>query len=134
MKRVNVPRTPPLLTPLFGRLVAGTSSAAIACLLFTQCTDTSSNKKAVRISSKYDEYKSQIRSHADALSKLKADRLASEGPLGYLVLDGKVTMDQRNTVQKENFLRELLFDEIGRHFQKSREEIASSFALMAKSL
>ena len=80
----------------------------------------------------YRQHREEIQSLAVKVAALKAKGLVFEGVLGYLRGDEKLKLEDRAVVQRENVLRENIFDLIGKSTGKPREEIAAMFVRMAE--
>ena len=80
----------------------------------------------------YRQYREEVQSLADIITELKKKGLVFEGVLGYLRGDEKLKLEDRAAVQRENVLRENIFDLIGKRAGKPREEIAAMFVRMAE--
>lgn len=80
----------------------------------------------------YEEVKAILQAQAAAIAALKARQLVAEGPYGYLINNGLLDLDQRKVVQWENVVRERLFALIGERTGRSREDVAATFAAMAR--
>ncbi len=85
---------------------------------------------------KFDDLKAKIQSEAETVQLMKVAGTVREGDAGYLVSvsDEKTILPlaQRRTMQQENVWREEIFGIIGGLAGHSKEEVAKTFAQLAR--
>ena len=109
---------------------------AVASLIFSPifvvAVSAADERRPVDLGPAFRDVRAKVRLNAPLVDALKAKGVAREGEYGYLISEQNVNLADREIIQKENYFRELVFDEIAKYTASTREQIAEIFFKMAK--
>lgn len=108
---------------------------AVASLIFNPmfvvAVSAADERRPVDLGPAFRDVRAKVHLNAPLVDALKAKGVVREGEYGYLVSEQNVALADREVIQKENYFRQLVFDEIAKYTASTREQVAETFFKMA---
>jgi hypothetical protein len=99
--------------------------------IFVAAVSAADEGRPVDLGPVFRDVRAKVHLNASLVDALKAKGVVREGEYGYLISEQNVALADREVIQKENYFRQLVFDEIAKHTASTREQVAETFFKMA---